>query len=159
MRYHQFIAGWDAEDESFEWEDGRIRQGGTEIVPQAVFDDELLDYLYDTFRWIRAQYPDGSEGNGLGSGAYSVIRGRDEIRKLRGMAQAWKNLFGVGPERMTLTGNYGWTADPQNGTYEKLFYRKEDLIERFEDLTRVAEHALENGMDVIRRQVEEEDEP
>ncbi|WP_037290897.1 hypothetical protein [Saccharibacillus sacchari] len=152
MPYHQFIAGKkeDTNHEWLSWEQGHVWRGGVVISPQAVIDDDLFDYMYDTFRWLRAQYPNGQWGNGLDNYGSSLIQHPEDIRKLQEIAIAWKSLFGAGPEEIGLTGNYGWDgADPQNGFYEKLKFPKHELIQEMDHLIEVTEKALETGICVI----------
>lgn len=151
MPYHQLIAGLDENHEQIEWKDHFVWRNGVKIEPQAVIDDELFNYLSDTFAWVRAQYPNGKWGDGFDPYAYSIVRDRRDLERLREIASAWRNLFELGPEQIVLTGNYGWVEGeaPQKGTYDRLRFEKAELTESMTRLIEVVDTALKNGQYVI----------
>ncbi|NGZ76962.1 hypothetical protein [Saccharibacillus alkalitolerans] len=150
MPEHQFIAGLNPDAESFSWEKGCVWTDGSKVVPQAVIDDDLFSYMYDTFRWVRAQFPNGQWWNGLDSYGYSLIKDRGDIRRLGEIAKAWKRLLELAPPSVKLTGNYGWDgADLQNGRYEELWFEQREIVLQLDNLVKVTEKALKDGVYVI----------
>ncbi len=153
MPYHQFITGKkeDTDHSRLSWKNGYVWSGDVAIAPQASIDDDLFNYMYDAFRWLRAQYPNGKWGDGPDPYAYSLIQHPEDIRRLQDIAVAWKRLFSAGPEVIQLTGNYSWNGDEdsQDGFYEKLYFSKKELVKQMDNLIAVTQKALDNGVYVI----------
>ncbi|AIQ14320.1 hypothetical protein [Paenibacillus durus] len=122
---------------------------GLEVTPHASIDDELINYISDTLNWIKAWYPNGSYEKGLDRYGYSIIKEEENIKLFKDIIISWRNLFINAPERIILTGDYGWEVDSIKGFYVKNEFKKQDIIDQISDLVIVVEKALDTKTYVI----------
>lgn len=151
MPYHEFIVGDEQVPlDNVSWNENGVVINGLEVSPQASIDDELINYFNDSLDWIKSIGPSKSfSGNGLDRYGYTIIRDRESLVTFKSIISSWKNLFNNAPTKLTITGNYGWVAGSDKGHYEKVSFRRYEIIESLNNLIEVIDMALETNQCVI----------
>lgn len=108
--------------------------------------DDFIGYIWDTLVWIPSLSPDNlQERKGLYRCGPSVIT-------VAGAAAAhtvffnWSRLLACGPEELQLTGDWGWIeGEPAgSGEYERLRYRRDDIVLALKKLADYADEVARN---------------
>lgn len=108
--------------------------------------DDIIQYIYDTLRWIPSINPamNYEKGHGLNNFGITLFdkEGAEVILKI---AKAWADLISSGPSTLRLTGNYGWITNDDNiteGGYEIIDVDREELIWNFRKLQLFSEKVI-----------------
>ena len=149
MRKHEFVVEnkKDANDSSyltFSWDsDGELFRKDLSEEDHVFFDDDFIVYLNDSLDWIPSWNPSTKIGcKGLNIYGVTTIDGQNLII-LRGIIQAWTDMFGFAPENIVLKGSYFTIGGiDQSGQYERLEYKKTDLIKKLKKLIKLIDKAL-----------------
>ncbi|WP_429842752.1 coproporphyrinogen III oxidase [Brevibacillus sp. FIR094] len=115
-----------------------------EPVEQVVLSDNLVLYIWDSFRWIPAFNPSTKENHvGLNYHGITLIR-HEGANLLKDICLSWSSLFSLAPSTLQLTGDFVMDENG-NGRYEKLNFTRDDLTKPLTTLAAIADRAfLEN---------------
>ncbi|MEP6021520.1 MAG: hypothetical protein ABJ251_23860 [Paracoccaceae bacterium] len=93
--------------------------------------DNLIQYFGDSLAWVPSHNPSKKMEDQMGLNGYGVTTVKSGgAQKLHDILRAWSALFKVSPQRLKLTGEYGWTCgeDPEKGAYDKLEFDRDTLV-------------------------------
>jgi hypothetical protein len=109
-------------------------------------DDDIIQYINDTLKWIPSINPFMNYEKGFGLNNYGITildkKGAEVILKI---AKAWVDLFSNGPSTLKLTGNYGSVISNEGieeGSYQIIEGNRDELIESFRKLQLISEKAI-----------------
>lgn len=115
--------------------------------------DDVIQYIYDTLRWIPSINPARNCERGFGLNNYGITlidkEGAEVILKI---AKAWADLFANGPSILRLTGNYGWITNDkgiEEGNYEIIEVNRDELVDSFRKLQLFSEKVILNQFLII----------
>jgi hypothetical protein len=92
--------------------------------------DSLILYMGDSLRWIETCcYNMQTTEKGLDYYGYTIIKD-ENIIKFKSIVTCWRNLFEEAPLEFILTGNFL----PDENTYEKNLYNKQEVIHQLNAL-------------------------
>ena len=114
--------------------------------------DDVIQYIFDTFRWIPSINPGKHDEKGFGINNYGItLFNKDGARVLGNIAKSWADLFLNSPSTMKLTGNYYWGGDKkaENGEYEILELDRDLIAEKFRKLQSFAQKVLMENSYII----------
>jgi len=114
----------------------------------AVIHDDIIQYIYDTLRWIPCINPAINYERGFGLHNWGVtLFDKEAAEVLFNIVKAWADLFSNGPTTLNLRGNYSWIEDEgmQSGDYEILEIARDELVENFRKLQSFAEQVMVNS--------------
>jgi len=113
----------------------------------------VIQYIYDTLRWIPSINPARNCERGFGLNNYGITlidkEGAEVILKI---AKAWADLFSNGPSILRLTGNYGCITNDkgiEEGNYEIIEVNRDELVESFRKLQLFSEKVMLNQFFII----------
>lgn len=116
----------------------------TNITDQMDFieiSDELIRYINDSLNWIKSIWNGKEEKGGISYYGFSVIK-EGELLKLINIIENWKQLFQFATDEFLITGSFL----PEENKYEKIYMKKEELLEILDSWIKVCRKALtENG--------------
>lgn len=103
--------------------------------------DELIQYINDSLNWIKSIWNGKEEKGGISYYGFSVIK-EGELLKLINIIENWKQLFQFATDEFLITGSFL----PEENKYEKIYMKKEELLEILDSWIKVCRKALtENG--------------
>lgn len=112
-----------------------------------VFPDNLILYILDSLKWIPSINPTKSE-NGYSINYYGITLFKENaIEKFIKIMDAWISLFNIAPINVELKGNYLITE--KKAGYERIKYKKDELLDTFTTMKIFLEKAKENEMYII----------
>jgi hypothetical protein len=114
----------------------------------AVIHDDIIQYIYDTLRWIPSINPAINYAKGFGLYNWGVtLFDKEGAEVLFNIAKAWADLFLNGPTTLKLTGNYSWGGekDVEDGEYEIIEIARDELVENLRKLQSFAEQVMVNS--------------
>ena len=106
--------------------------------------DEFINYIKDSILWIDSLWNEKTYNKGLPYYGRSIIS-KDEILKLKSILNAWRKLFALAPEKVSLTG--GFLIEEMK--YEKIIYKKNELLETIDQLIQLCNKAEELKTDIL----------
>ena len=98
--------------------------------------DEFINYIKDSILWIDSLWNEKTHNKGLPYYGKSIIS-KGEIFKLKGILNAWRELFALAPEKVSLTGDFLI----EEMKYEKIICKKKDLLETIDNLIQLCDKA------------------
>ncbi|KGR81936.1 hypothetical protein [Lysinibacillus odysseyi] len=117
------------------------------ILDSVIIDDDLILYISDSLKWLPSKlvnFQGMSDYTGI---AYYGITLFDQQSAplLYRIFCGWRDLFLNAPSKLELTGSYIFPDEMDDmGEYEKLVFKKEDVLRQFEKMITLAEY-LANG--------------
>lgn len=115
-------------------------------------DDDLFGYIDDCSKWILTFDPiKQSRMNGFNYYGISFI---DKLcaSQFTSIMKAWADLFKCAPDDVVLTGHFSWIegdAPADSGKYEKLYYKKQEVIKVFEELKELGENVISGDYFIV----------
>lgn len=112
----------------------------TNITDQMDFieiSDELIRYINDSLNWIKSIWNGKEEKEGISYYGFSVIK-EGELLKLINIIENWKQLFQLVTNEFLITGSFL----PEENKYEKIYVKKEELLEILDSWIKVCRKAL-----------------
>lgn len=112
-------------------------------------DDDLLGYVSDTLKWVVCYNPGNKMNKMIGLNWYgpSIIK-HDGAQMLKQIFENWASLLSNGPERLQLTGYFGWDEEQTKGQYELLTYDRDNIIKTFRTLAAYAKQVINSQDDL-----------
>ena len=119
--------------------------------PQAVFlHDNLLSYLSDTLKWIPSYIPRNKNKlvrfEGLAYYGVTIIK-EDGAITTRKIFNLWADLFSNAPEKLKLTGDFGWIEGEgsNSGKYEIIKIQRDEIVKSLRQVADYAEEVENSG--------------
>ncbi|SDG36791.1 hypothetical protein SAMN04488542_13832 [Fontibacillus panacisegetis] len=104
-------------------DNGRIDKTKSGLDYLVEIDDDLFQYFSDTLNWI----PTESANYGFNYYGLTEIHSVGAT-KLKKVIKGWFDIFESAPDIVKLTGNYTWSENINEGKYEKIYKRKDDVL-------------------------------
>ncbi len=117
-------------------------------------DDQLYDYMEDTFCWVKGTWLDGSVRSGFDYVGITEVVDEENIFQLCAIMQAWRQLFSCGPEKISIAVGYTYGSDPTDQTIDftrpvtETFFKTE-IIAQLDSIIAVCDKAIKENERVI----------
>lgn len=100
--------------------------------------DAVIQYVADTFRWVKTYWTNEQEKWGLDYYGYTIIKGTN-INKFKNIIDNWLQIFECAPESFYITGDY--LLDENK--YEKIELSKQEVLSWLSSLQKECIKAIE----------------
>jgi hypothetical protein len=109
--------------------------------------DDLIHYIYDSLSWIPSFIPGSKMGPQNGLDLYGVTAIKlDGAVVLKNVFEAWRDVFALGPDVITLTGHFTFeTENDRVGDYQKLCVDKAELISDLNGVIRLCDELMDSN--------------
>lgn len=109
-----------------------------------VVSDDLILYLWDSFKWIKFKWANGKCKKGLDYYGYTIME-EEEIKNLIPIIEKWIELFECAPEKFSLTGLYMC----EENKYEKIKMKRKRVLNELCSFVQLCKKALETDKIIV----------
>jgi hypothetical protein len=118
-----------------------------EEIDRVEIHDDLLNYLSDSISWVSTYNPSKKEEtSGLCLYGRTIIP-PESVGKFESIMSGWLLILSEAPDIVVLKGGWCWTEgdSPDSGSYEKLSFRKSEVIESLSKIVSYCEAVKASG--------------